>query len=316
MDNFLYIPTINPVPFYNEDIVQPMAYQTKQFDDYNFDNRLQPWQMAAKYIRIWQTTDIISLQFEASFDPIRIELLNQYNQSVITLSALTKLPNKYIKGMYAFEVQLSLAGLQTGCYRLKASFGSGDGMLVMYSPKQYISSEPIADSILINYYNSKYFKDVIFETGIQFTVRVQGVIDDDKSTRSLKQEQYRNQAYSNRILSSKSTRNVPVYFKWLSADLSDLIEQIFECNNVMLDGKLYGLAENSKIEYLEADKYRLRGMKLMLEPNLNRNSRIYALNANTNYPLFVTTIVDAKVFGDTGNQGNSNRVPVYNVQTF
>ena len=316
MDSFLYIPALNPIQFYNEDLIQPMAYQTKQFDDYNYDNRVQPWQNLTQFNRVWQTTDIISLQFEASFDPIKIELLNQFGQTIILLTAITKLPNKYIANMYAFEVNMSLAGLQTGCYRLRATFGSGDGKLTMYSPKQYISSDPLDNTILINYYNSRYFKDVIFETGIQFTVRVNGFFDDDKSTRAVKQEQYRNQSYSNRILSSKSARNVPVYFKWLSSDLSDLIEQIFECNNITLDGKLYGLAENSKIEYIEADKFRLRGMKLMLEPNLNRNSKIYALNANTNLPLFVTTIVDAKVFGDTSNQGSNNTVPIYNNQTF
>ena len=314
MDSFLYIPTINPVPFYNEDLIQPMAYQTKQFDDYKFIDRVQPWQNLTQFNRIWQTTDIISLQFVASFDPIVIELLNQFGQTVISLSALTKLPDKNNAGMYAFEVQMSLAGLQTGCYRLRGTFGTGDGKLTMYTPKQYISSEPLENSILINYYNNRYFKDVIFETGIQFMIRVNGYFDDDKSTRAVKQEQYRNQSYSNRILSSKSARNVPVYFKWLSPDLADLIEQVFECNNVTLDGKLYGLAENSKIEYIEAEKYRLRGMKLILEPNLNRSSRVYALNANTNLPLFVTAIVDAKVFGDTSNQGSSNTVPIYNNQ--
>ena len=129
MDNLLYIPSLNPVSFYNQAITQPAAYQTKQFDDYEYYDRGQFWQEFTSFERIWQTTDIIYLQFESSFDPITIELVNQYNQSVITLSAITGLPNKYIPNTYAFEVALSLAGLPTGCYKLKGTFGTGSNQI-------------------------------------------------------------------------------------------------------------------------------------------------------------------------------------------
>lgn len=317
MDNFLYIPSLNPITFYKPNLVQPAAYQTKQFDDYVFADRGQFWQQSSDYQRIWQTTDIIALQFESSFDPITIELLDQYNQTVIVLSALVGLPNKYIPNTFAFEVKMSLAGLATGCYQLRGTFGAGAGQLVMVSDFMYISAVPIPNTILINYYNTKYFKDIIFETGIQFQMRVQGFIDDDNSIRATKQEVYRNQEYSNAVLSSKSTRNVPVHFGdfyGLPTEDTDLIEQIFECNTVTLNGKLYGLADGAKAEYTSTENYRLRGLKMTLEPNLNRNSRVYAVNVDTNKQLSAVIMVDTQAFGNTRQQGSDNTLPVYNQQ--
>lgn len=319
MDSLLLIPSLNPVTFFNPNVTSPAAYVNKQFDDYSFQDRGQYWQQYSNYSRVWQTTDIIVLQFESSFDPIIIELLDQNKQSIITLPALVGLPNKYIPTTHSFEIKMSLAGLQTGCYQLRATFGVGAGQLIMYTDYQYISSVPIPNTILINYYNTRFFKDIIFETGVQFQMRVQGFIDDDNSIRPLKQEVYRNQQYSNQVLSSKSTRNVPVHFGdfyGLPVDVTELLEQIFECNTVTLDGKLYGLADGSKAEYTGVENYRLRGLKLMLEPNLNRNSRAYSVTIDTTKQISTVIMVDTQAFGNTRQQGSDNTIPVNNQQNF
>lgn len=317
MANQLYIPSINPVTFYNRALTQIPKYFTKHFDDYPFELRSHPWLQQASFERIWQVTDIINLQFISSFDPITVQLVDQYGNVKINLPALIGLPNKFIAGTYAFEVSMSLAGLNTGCYKVVITAGTGDGAITLTSGCQYISSDPMPETICIEYFNSRFTKDVIFETGVKFQIRVQGWIDYDRSGRAVKQEYYRNQPYTNELLSSKSARNFPVYFgdaKGLPTDVTDLIEQIWECDNVSIDGAPFGIADGAKIEFTDIEGYRLRGMKTTIEPGINRNSRLYSVNTDTTQRLMSTIIVSAKVFGDTSNQGSTNTVPVYNVE--
>lgn len=118
-DNFLYIPFINPVKFYKVDRTASNKFFTKHFDDWMFKERLYYWQTRADYKRLWQTTDIISLQFESTFDPIIVKLLDIDGNAIITLPALIGLPNKFIPGTFSFEVEMSLAGLSTGYYQLQ-----------------------------------------------------------------------------------------------------------------------------------------------------------------------------------------------------
>lgn len=321
-DQFLYDPELNPIIWYDPTLVNLPAYNTKDFDYYPFDQRGKPWLQAASYSQIWQTTDIINLQFESQFDPITIDLLDQDGNSLIIEPALIGLPNKFLTGTFSFEIMMSLAGLETGCYRLKRTLGSaGPLQKIQYSGWMYISSDPIGETILIQYWNSRFFKDVIFETGIKFQLRVPGWIDYDRMGRVVKQELMRDQRYNPTILSSKSAKNIPVYFGdefGLPTDITNIIEQIWECDNVLIDGIPFGIADGAKMEFIDIDndsrQYRLRGLKTTIEPGINRNSRVYSITTDPTKKIISTIIVDAAVFGDLANQGSSNTVPVFNVE--
>lgn len=315
-DNFLYIPELNPVLFFDVDRANLDKYQTKHFDDFPFEERSPSWMQIASYYQIWQVEDIINLQFESTFDPITVDLLDSNGTAVITLPALIGLPNRYLPNTYAFEVNMALSGLETGCYKLQITAGSGATQKILQSNWQYISATPLAETILMEYSHSRFHKDVMFESGIKFQLRVPGWIDYDRSGRSLKQEVYKDQLYNPALLSSLSTKQIPVYFGdefGLPTDITNLIEQIWECDNVLIDGKPFGLAEG-KLEFIDIEGYRKRGLKTLIEPGINRNSRIFAIDVDPSKKLITSIVVSAKVFGDTGNQGSSNTVPVYNVE--
>ena len=90
---------------------------------YDFEERLYEWQDREDYTRVWQTTDIINLRFESTFDPIIVQLLDSKGNIVIALPALVGLPNRAIPNAFSFEVQMSLATVPTGCYRIKIIAG-------------------------------------------------------------------------------------------------------------------------------------------------------------------------------------------------
>ena len=315
MDNFLYIPFINPVKFFDPAQTNLDAYRTKHFDDYDFKDRLYPWQSNEDYDRIWQTSDIIKLQFESTFDPIIVKLLDENQNAVITLPALIGLPNKFLANCHSFEVEMSLAGLPTGCYRVQILAGTGDESKTLLSGCQYISDTLVENTMLLEYFNSRFHEDVIFETGIKFQARVHGnigLLDPGQ-----KNEQYKDERYNPALLSSKTIRQWPVFFGdefGLPDDMIDLLNRIWSCDNVSIDGTAFGLADGSKFEFTEIEGYPKRGVKLVVEEGINRHSRIFAINTDTTKKLLTTIIVEAKVFGDMSNLGSANTVPVINIE--
>lgn len=312
--NFIQIPFLNPVKFYKTTRANLPKYFTKHFDDFKFSERGYDWEQEADYSDPWQTTDIIYLQFESTFDPIIVSLVNGYGQTVISLPALIGLPNKYVSGLYAFEVEMSLANLEEGCYYLQVEAGSGDTQEIYISGCQCIKNEH-RNSIILEYWNTRSKGDVLFETGIQFQKRFLGHIGKLEPVR--KDEMYKDQLYNPAILSNVSARQWPVFFGdefGLPDDAIDLINRIWGCDNVLIDNKPFGITEGGKIEFTEIDSnYRKRGVKIIVEEGVNRNSSIFSPNVDTTKKLFHAVVVDANVFGDTSNQGSSNAVPLITV---
>jgi hypothetical protein len=318
-NNTFSIPELNPVLFYQTTRANLSKYFTRFLGDFMFNERLYEWQQPSDYIQVWQTDDIINLQFESTFDPITVKLVNENGNAVITLPSLSKIANKYQPGTYCYEANMSLAGLTTGFYYLQLELGaSGPSQIIMVSPCQYISSAPLDNTLLIEYYHSKYHNDVIFETGIKFQLRIHGNFGFLDKAR--KDEFYTDEKWNNTLLNSKSAKQWPVYFGdefGLPDEMINLLDNIWSCDTVTVDTKLLGIADGTKPEYVTVDDtshYPKRGMKLTLQEGINRNSKVIALDVDTTKKLVTSVIVDAKVFGDTSNQGSSNVVPVYNIE--
>lgn len=315
-DNLIRDPFLNPVWFYDPDKVNDPAFFTKHFEDYPFEERLLEWEDPLHYKKIWQSTDIIYLQFESEFDPIIIELEDSGGTSVITLPALVGLPNIYFPGTYSYEVEMSLGTVETGCYRMKRTRGSGDEQKVDYSPYMYISGTPFEfPTFLIQYWHSRAHADVMFETGIKFQMRIPGNFGRLKPGRNT--EAYRDQKQNPAILSSRTFKSFPAYFGdefGLPDDEIDLLNAIWGCDNVLIDGKPFA-AVDTEFEFFEADsRYAKRGVKLLVQEGLNRDSKIFSQTLDTSKKLNYGIVVEAKVWGDTSNQGSANTVPINTVE--
>lgn len=315
-DNYLYIPFINPVRFYDASRANLDKYYTKHFDDWMFSERILDWQSREDYCQCWQVDDIIYLQFESTFDPIIVKVIDRNGVAQITLPALIGLPHKLLPNTWSFEVSLSLASLTTGCYTIQITAGTGGDAKTLVSDCQYVSEDPIPNTFLIEYYNSRFHEDVMFESDIRFQVRMHGHIGPLDPGR--KDDQYRDERYNPAMLKSHTLRQWPAYFGdefGLPDDIIDLINRIWSCDNVNIDNKPFAVAENGKFEFIEIDNhYPKRGVKLVIEEGINRKSKIVAVTTDTTKKLVHSIFVDKKVFGDTSNQGSSNTVPILNVE--
>ena len=314
MDNFIQISYANPIKFFEVGLTQDAAFFTKHFNDYKYNNRLYFWQKQDSNCQIWQTTDIIKLQFTANFSPIIFELVNKYNSTVITLTASQGIANLSVPGSYTYEIACSLAGLQTGCYYIRLTCGSGVSKKVFVSDCQYISSEIIENSLLLGYKNSRYHLGMLFETGIMPQFRVMGSFGQFDFMQ--KNEQYRNQQWRPSLLNSKVSKQQFVFFGdgyGLADEQIDLLNYIWSCNYVLIDNKQFTPSDGSKFEYVAVDNYAKRGIKLMVEDANNYNSKIVGLPLDPNNRIVTQVLVSRKVFGDLSNQGSTNTVPVINI---
>lgn len=316
-DNAIYIPHINPVKFFAVDRANIDAHFTKHFDDFPFDERLYDWQDPVQFTQLWQTTDIIYLQFESTFDPITVELVDENGTAVITLPAIVGLPNIYYPNTYSYEVEMSLATVATGCYKIKVTAGSGGSQRIFISGWQHVSEEPYERStLLLKYKNSRFHEDVIFETGIEFQVRIPGYLGFLKP--GINREAYKDQKQNPTVLSSRTFRGFQVVFGdefGLPDDTIDLLNRIWGCDTVQIDGK-YFTADAAEFELLEVDngRYPKRGVKLQVAEGLNRASSVFIATIDTGKKLNYGIVVDAKVWGDTSNQGSANTVPIETVE--
>jgi hypothetical protein len=315
MDNPIYIPFLNPVRFYDTARAVTSTYRTKHFDDFMFSERIYYWEQKEDYKRLWQTTDIIKLQFESTFDPIIVSLHDQYGVPKITLPALVGLPNKFYSNTFSYEIAMSLAGLLTGCYFLRLTLGtSGPDQLIYESPWQYISATPLEGTALFEYWHNRFHEDVMFETGIKFQMRLPCNFGRLKAGRTA--ETYKDQRKKPHLLNSKTFRQFPLAMGdefGLPDDEIDLLNMVWGCNNVTIDRKFFVAAAN-EFEYIETKYQPKRGVSLLIEDGLNRSSKVIIKNVDTTKKLFYAITVEAKVFGDTSNQGSANTVPIITVE--
>lgn len=317
-DNQIYFPYINPVAFMDVDRANLDAHFTRHFEDYTMSERLYAWQTPADYVQPWQTTDIINLQFEASFDPITVELINNETGEVeISLPAIVGLANIYYPNTFSFEVEMSLAAVPTGTYYLKVTAGTGDDQRIYVSKfKQWISAEPFeVPTVLIGYSHSRFHEDVIFETGIEFQVRIPGHFG--LLTPGRQDERYRDQQLNPTVLSSRSFRQWPLVLGdefGLPDEMVDLVNRIFGCDTIVIDNKSFAAVDGSSFEFRDAQDYPKRGLTINVEEGINRGSKLFGVDIDPNKKLVYGIMVSRKVFGDTSNQGSSNTVPILTVE--
>lgn len=312
-NNFLYIPELNPLIFWEKNKTQLPTFFTKFMEDYEFSLRGYYWQDKETYCQPWQDTDIIYLQMASSFSPLVVQIKNEYGDVILQRSANGTIPHLYIADLFIYEFQLSLAGLQEGCYVVELLAGYGAYQKVYYTWHIFISNSQLDNTFLIKYKSSKkVFKDVMFNTGIEFQLRVPGCFGFLNKVR--KDEIYRDQQYNSTLVNSKSAKQYPVSFGdefGLPDDMINLIDEIFSCDIVRIDERLFGIAERSKIEYVEAKRSRRRGMRMTLEDGLNRHSRINQTLQDPTKRLVATAMVSPKVWGV---QTGSNVIPVTNIE--
>ncbi|HTE08110.1 MAG TPA: hypothetical protein VK628_05070 [Flavitalea sp.] len=297
----IVIPKLNPVDFYLSDYAPPPQYGTPFMDDVPFVQQVRSYQLKKNYCQKWTVHDVINLQFEANAAPIQIDIRDCSGTSVNAVNAVQRRKNKYIDNYSVYEATLPLTGIAPGNYYLTLKVQNTE---LFSEPFQVFATLP--NSVLIEYNNSRYKGDVVFETGIRFSFRVEALITEFSPGNE--RVAYRDQRLNPTILSSRPFRswNLVVGFNYGVPDwVGEMINHIFSCDNVAIDGVTYSVLEDSKIEVTERDpQYPMKTFSVQILEGYNRSSKTFGIEMDANNRILTGSPISRDIFGDLVGGGS------------
>ncbi len=287
-------------------------YLTKHFNDWILSQQIKdyPYLEQKRYFQPFQKSDTIRVQFTSEYSPISMNLIDKKGRIIESIVFGKIGTNIYEAGSFLYEGEMALSAYDEGCYFLEFIFG-------VLTPKRFIT-EPLdirvkhKNSLLYEYRNSRYRDDIIYETGIIFQFRVEGVIFYDETPSQ--RVSYPGQNRSIKLLSAQqqdqftlgigNSKGVP---GWMVAKLS----RIMNHNEIMIDGVYYTGIEDFRIDQKLEEGTWMRGISMKIVESFNRSSNVSLGNTNTNYALVIIHQVNQSViFGDLDDI-STNTIPIY-----
>lgn len=313
MANQILIPILNPVQFYEYELDSLPQYESRHMDDYLFSEQVRADQLPVRYYQKWTVNDAIKLQFESNFDPIVVQLVDCELNVILTQNAVQRRKNKYLPGFYIYENTTSLTSVEPGKYYLLLTLGGTKKMIS--EPFEVFESLPY--SLLLEYFNSTFHGDMVFETGLVPSFRLEAFLRADPPGNE--RTAYRDQQLNPTVLKSRPFRTWDLVLgggmdygvpPWVAHK----INWIFSCDNVSIDGKPYAVFEGG-IEAIDSDPgYPMKPYTLKVQEGINRSSKIVGVEVDPTKRLLVSAVVDSTVFGDTSEQAGSNLIVIQSVE--
>lgn len=250
----ILIPFTNPVRF-------------KGVDPFDFDY----YAKSCKYLQKWQSGDVIFLQFLAD-EPVTIKVVdNSTKITVKTVSAIIMETSLIDQDFDVYEAQIDLDDLDFGCYYLQISNQEND--TVISHAFDYQQEWP--ETILINYTNSENDFDTIFDTGLEFMIRVEGVIHNFAPKTD--SEVYFSQRKNPVQLFANPYRQFTLQVgraKGVAEWIADILNIAFACDQKSINGVKFERNEGADWEVIRVDNYSLIGLAIDIVPKENKTSGV------------------------------------------
>lgn len=270
-------------------------YMSRFMDKYRFRETQEPVDQKVCYLQKWMTVDSINLQLISNYGPVSLQLKTIDGVSVGgSLAFVTGQQDFFRPGYYIRSISQPLIAYPPGTYYWQLSAGGSD---VWVSEPQEIY-ETLPQSLYFQYKHYERYGDVIFQTGYEGAIRVEGVLK--FTTPGSKDTVYEDQPLNVTMIKSVpfrvfnlilgNTRGLPPW-------LVDKINWILGCSDMRIDGRYYTRGEDSEIELNESELYPLMGMSIQLREKLNRSSIAYQDDSVVQGLAATTSIINTKGFG-------------------
>lgn len=309
----LYYSALNPVRFVWENRSKAAAYNDFDFDDQFQAEQLYPFEEQVFYASKWQTTDAIRLQIIADFTNISVALVDDdgNGDAVVELNMAPKQQDLLNPGFRIYEVDISLASVTPGCYRLRMKLGAGEDADTVRSEPLDIR-EKHEGTVYLQYWNTKRKLNMIFEKGFRPAIRLEARFG--KLKVSSNDQVYEDQPRNQTLIDSKPARIFPLYIgnefgipDWML----DKLNLIFGVHNVQINGKFFVKASaGQEFEERTIDGYPLRGFVFELREAINRSTLVIDTVQTSEQKLTVVTTIKPDYFGDM--EGGTNQVLLLN----
>lgn len=259
MANLFEIALANPIRFINANLIDNDRYFYQPFDIHQ-DKKC--------YFQKFTTQDTTKLQILSDFDSITFNIYRLDDNSLALNVVPVQVPINIIDQTFkAYEITIPFTSLPEGDYYCKIAYVNE-----LLQTVEFVS-EPISvldvhpNTLLIEYTNSENNFSVVFDTGIVFSLRVEGIIED--FTPEFDDVIYNDQKRNATKLNSIPYRSFRLYVgpaAGIPDWMADKVNRALSCDQVMLDGEYYEKVEGAKWEVKRADEYEFIGMTLEIMP--------------------------------------------------
>lgn len=320
MNSELYSSLLNPLqdvpvdPAQNENL-----YATRHIDDYLFIDQIYDFQNKIPYLQKFVAADIVRLQYETSYSPVTLVMVDQWGRSITGKTVVMNVVknNRYMPGLVVAEAQLDLSGLKQDWPYRYLIYGAGtllrktEWFCIRKSPKYPVNTTRL------DYFNSTYHGDVLFETGIQFSLRVEGYIKNDVPGNKF--IVYENQPLNQTVVNGRAFRNL-IYFVTGYAGgvppwLIDKINRAMTCDNLLIDGKYFAVVDGQWTPYEDPDT-QLAGWSIKIREGLNRSSKVSVGLTDPNKKITLIHNIDGRLYGDVSSNAGENIIRVLSSASF
>lgn len=265
------------------------------FDDDWACNQVRSWEMKRYYQQKWKKSDTTKLQIESSIAPETLKVLSKHG-AVLKAFTWTAVVTEIAYKIY--ETTFDISDLSEDVYYLyqRVAFGSIDW--------KYIS-EPINSktswprTLLFTFKNSFNDQDVAWTaTGIEMKFRCEADIQDPDFPRD-------RAAYVNQTRDVYNLSGVPYNaFKLVIGDapgvapyIVDILNRIFCCDSIDIEGLKYQSDEGSKWEVNRIKGYPMIGAQIDIVPAVNKTSQQSADTTPLSSGIVMAYNIETTFFG-------------------
>lgn len=309
--NIIDISLQNPIKFRQKNFVQPAVFNRKYFDDHFFTDTVADFEEKVDYYQPWQKNETIFLHFLSNYEPHTIELWTIQGDRKAILP-MTYIPSSIeISGVKVYEVAIPLASYGEGDYRFRVL--SGNGIEELESEKICLR-DLHENTIKFDYRHFENDFDMAYETKINPGFRVQGrvmegephtdrvvFIDQPNNIEQLSAKTY----YQDKLVIGDAGGTPFWVALW--------INEIFRCNEVLIDGKQYVIPDGAKWEKNIEENYPMAGWRIDIRPaNIRSSKRFKPLLDPANGSSIVYNI-DVTGFGPITGPASGSTVQIQNL---
>jgi len=242
--NIFRIPTLNPIPFYNPNLVVPDKYNTRSFEEKVAESC---------YIIKWQRSDTsVKMQVISDFADVDLNFYLSYTKALALNVPFTPIGVPITGATFkGYEATIDFSNLAEDIYYAEITYtDENNNPITLRSPDIDVkNSHP--DTILFEYTDVVNRLGVIFDTKIEFNFRVEGLLRNYQPSST--DEDYVDQKYNSISLNSVPYRifdliigafGIQQYPDWVLEKLN----YIFACKLKKIERTYYNKADGAKFE--------------------------------------------------------------------
>lgn len=308
-DNIVDISLLCPLKWVKEGYTNPAPYNTKYDEDFTYPETIPDFYEQQGYLQPWQKNDAIPIQILSNYAPHQLELYDEDDNPVPGAVFAVAYVATSIEGtgQKVYEALIALNTFDEGIYRFRLK--SGSPVLETYISEWFCLKTLHENTFLFKYTHDENDFDVVFETGIELCLRVHGGFPPERIQPGSERTVFIDQPNTIRQLSGKAFYTEKLLLGdsfGLPAWMIKKINRIFDCNNVLIDGKQYVANEGAKLEANTEEEYPMAGWQIELRPADPGNKKRFVADGAQGSPSTVVYNIESKGFGSITGEASTN----------